>query len=362
MTSRERFLRVFHYQEVDHVPDCEFGYWEDTLLRWHNEGLPLWVNSDAKADAFFGFETREVVPVTIPFRPFKREVLAEDDRVEIVRESNGVVLKRWKSGVSTSIPSYIDFPVKDRDTWEEYRDRFDLDSIRCPDNWDQLKERWEKRDYPLGVNGGGFFGWARDMMGLKTLVRTFYSDPDLIKEMFDFRADMMIRSLRRPLRELDLDFSTWWEDMCYNSGPLISPNLFEEFMVPQYKKITSLLSERGIDINIVDCDGNITDLVGLWLEAGINCMFPLEIRAGTDPVYLREKFGRKVLLLGGVDKVALIQGADAIDREIERVSELLPSGAYVPHVDHRVPSDVSYTNYLYYVKRKRQLLMSGTKK
>jgi len=126
--------------------------------------------------------------------------------------------------------------------------------------------------------------------------------------------------------------------------------------VPQYRKITGPLAEKGVDINIVDCDGNITKLVGLWLDAGINLMFPLEIRGGTDPAQLRETYGRGVLLMGGVDKVPLARGQQAIDAEIERVKPLIETGGFVPHVDHRVPADVSYENYLYYVGKKRQML------
>jgi hypothetical protein len=359
MTQRERFLNVFHFKDVDHVPDCEFGYWGETLQKWHAEGLPLWITNDNHADLFFGFEERRIVPSHIPFLGYKTEILEEDDRVEVVRDSSGVVQKRWKSGVSNSIPSYVEFPVKDRDTWETYRNRFDLDGIRHPDNWDDLKEEWSHRYYPLGVNGGGFFGWVRGMMGVKATVRTFYSDPDLIKEMFDFRAEMMLRAITKPVKELEIDFSSWWEDMCYNSGPLISPKLFEEFMVPQYKKVTSVLWDHGVEINYLDSDGDITKLVPYWLDAGINCMFPLEIRGNTDPVQLRDTYGRRVLLMGGVDKVPLAQGPAAIDREIERVRPLLDSGGFVPHVDHRVPADVNYKNYLYYLEKKRKMIFEN---
>ena len=90
MTQRERFLKVFHFEEVDHVPDCEFGYWGETLTRWHQEGLPLWVTDDSKADRFFGFEERSIVPAHIPFLGFKPEVLEEDD---IIKELEGQKIK-----------------------------------------------------------------------------------------------------------------------------------------------------------------------------------------------------------------------------------------------------------------------------
>jgi len=158
------------------------------------------------------------------------------------------------------------------------------------------------------------------------------------------------------VREVELDFASWWEDMCFNKGPLISPRMFDEFMVPRYKKITDFLKQHGVTINIVDCDGNINELVPLWLKAGVNCMFPLEIAAGSKPEVLREKYGREVLLMGGIDKRALAAGKEAIDRELEKIPPLIEQGGYIPHVDHRVPPDVSYENYLYYIKRKREII------
>jgi len=377
MDSRERFLNVFQYREVDHVPDVEFGYWLETLVRWHREGLPKWVIDDTRANAFFGFEGRrteipvgEKVPLgfhdfhmVVPFKPFKREVLKEDERTIIVRDERGVVSIQWKFGVSASIPKFIDFPVKDRSSWEEYKARFDLDGIAYPKDWEALKERYEERTYPLGIDAGGYFGWARDFMGLENLCITFYKDPDLIRDIFKFRTEMILRAIEKAVKEIKpkIDFAHWWEDMCYNSGPLISPLLFKEFMVPEYKRVTSFLKDHGIWINIVDCDGNINFLVPLWLEAGINCMFPLERRAGTDPIKLREKFGRRVLLMGGVDKTSLIEGKKAINEELRRLEPLINEGGYIPLVDHRVPPDVSYENYLYYLREKRKIIFKAAR-
>jgi len=377
MSSRDRFLNVFQYKEVDHVPDVEFGYWTETLRRWHKEGLPGWVTDDVRANIFFGFEGRrteipigEKVPlgfhdfrVIIPFRSFKREILNEDERSYTVRDQFGVISIQWKPGVSQSIPRFIEFPVKDRESWESYKERFDIEGICYPDGWETLKERYRNRTYPLGIDAGGFFGWARNLMGLENLCLAFYKDPDLISDMLDFRTEMVLKAIEKAVREIRprIDYAHWWEDMCYNKGPLISPRLFEEFMVPRYKRITDFLREHGIWINIVDCDGYIDPLVPLWLKAGINCMFPLEIRARSDPIRLREKYGRKVLLLGGVDKIALIRGKRAIKKEMERLKPLIDEGGYIPTVDHRVPPDVSYENYLYYLSEKRKVLFNTSR-
>lgn len=377
MDSRERFLNVFQYKEVDHVPDVEFGYWSKTLVRWHSEGLPKWVRDDVRANTFFGFEGRrseipvgEKVPfgfyefrLVVPFKPFERRVLREDERTVIMRDERGVVSIQWKYGISESIPKFIEFPVKDRDSWEEYKVRFDLNGITYPKDWEAIKERYEERTYPLGIDAGGYFGWARDFMGLENLCTTFYKDPDLIRDIFRFRTEMVLRAIEKAVKEIKpkIDFAHWWEDMCYNSGPLISPRLFKEFMVPEYKRVTSFLKDHGIWINIVDCDGNINSLVPLWLESGINCMFPLEVRAGMDPIKLRETYGKKILLMGGVDKTALIKGKKAIKEELGRLEPLIDEGGYIPHIDHRVPSDVSYENYLYYLREKRKIIFKAAR-
>jgi len=377
MDSRERFLNIFRYREVDHVPDVEFGYWAETLERWHNEGLPRWITEDVKASTFFGFEGRrseipvgEKVPlgfhelrVAVPFRFFKREILKEDERSYTIRDENGVVSVQWKFGVSQSIPKFLEFPVKDRHSWEEYKARFDLDGIRYPEDWEVVKERYGERTYPLGVDGGGYFGWARNFMGLEKLSVTFYKDPDLMRDIFKYRTEMVLKAIEKAVKEVEprIDFAHWWEDMCYNKGPLISPGLFKEFVVPEYKRVTGFLKDHGIWINILDCDGNINPLVPFWIEAGINCMFPLEIRGGTDPIKLRETYGRKVLLMGGIDKTALIEGKRAIDKELKRLEPLIEEGGYIPHVDHRVPPDVSYENYLYYLREKRKIILKTSR-
>ena len=171
--------------------------------------------------------------------------------------------------------------------------------------------------------------------------------------MMDTFVNLWIKIIRRALKYVKVDFAAWWEDMCYNRGPLLSVRLFEEFMVPRYRKVTDVLKEYGVRINILDSDGDISLLVPGWLKAGINCMFPLEARH-TNIYRLREEFGNRVLLMGGVNKLALMAGGKAIDKELERLTPLLKEGGYIPMVDHRVPPEVSYQTYLSYLKKKRK--------
>lgn len=151
-----------------------------------------------------------------------------------------------------------------------------------------------------------------------------------------------------------------WEDMCYSGGPLISPKIFKQVLVPHYKRITSVLNKYGVDIVFVDCDGKIDALAPLWLEAGVNTMFPIEVgKWHADPVAFRRQYGKDMRLMGGVGKLILAESTDAIAREIDRLAPLVEEGGFIPMPDHRVPPDVPFKNYLFYLERAKQVWGKG---
>ena len=358
MTDRERWVNTMHFKSVDRVPHEEFGYWKETLERWHKEGLSVSVDDDEKADRFFGFDRREGFGPNIGLfpEPFWNCVLEENEKYKIVVDGVGAKSQIFTDG-SSSIPRYLDYTLKDRNSWEKHFKKYLNPSNigRYPENWEELKKKHENRDYPLGISVGSLYGWLRGWIGVENFSVMFYEEPMLVHDMMESLTDLTVTVIEKALKEVQYDFASFWEDMAYNKGPLISPAMFKEFMVPGYKRITSLLRKYGVDVVIVDCDGNINELVHLWLEAGVNCMFPLEVACDTDPVKLREKYGKDVLLLGGVNKVALIKGKKTIDEEIKRLEKLVKLGGFIPHVDHRVPPDVSYENYLYYLDIKKRM-------
>ena len=356
LNHRERFLRTFHFKDLDRVPDYEFGYWTETIDRWHREGLPLDKRDDRNIELYLGLEgwdCGEWLPVRTGFwPPLPGRVLKREGDREVVDDGMGGV---YICSVNTSTPPhYTRHPLESREDWEMLSPFFDPDTPgRFPLNWGEIVQSYDGRDYPLGISVGSLYGWLRNWMGVEGISVAFYRDPDWIAEMMDTLVDLWISVIRRALRSVEVDFASWWEDMCYSKGPLLSVRHFEEFMVPRYKKVTDVLKEYGVSINILDCDGDIALLVPGWLKAGINCMFPLEARF-TDAYKLRETFGHNVLLMGGVDKLALIAGEQAIDKELSRLNALLEDGGFIPLVDHRCPPGVSYSAYKYYLKKKRE--------
>ena len=144
-------------------------------------------------------------------------------------------------------------------------------------------------------------------------------------------------------------------DFSYN----ISPAMFRDFMLPRYRRITDLVRARGCDTIFVDSDGDVSQLIPLWLEAGINGVYPMEVAAGMDVGRLRQEYGRDLLMTGGIDKRALAQGPQAIDAELKRRMPVAEQGGYVPHLDHAVPHDVPYEAFCYYWDRKKEYLGIG---
>lgn len=358
MNSRERWLGCMRFQPVDHVPDEEFGYWDETFPQWHAQGLPKYVDNNWKADVFFGFETKMGgPPFGLGLRPgFEYKVIEEGERTKTIVDHDGATKLIYTDGSST-IPRFLKFPIETRADWEQHKKRLDPnDPARYPseEDWAKWKKGVEVRTKVLCISGGSLFGRIRDLMGFENVAMACMDDPAWIEEMIEYTVEFHYQLLKRAITEVQFDLASYWEDMAFNHGPIISPTMFRKWLTPRYKRFTDLLRANGCDFAVVDCDGNINCVVDAWLDGGVNVMFPLEIRGGTDPFWMREKFGQKVLLAGGVDKTQLIAGKESIDAEIERIRPLVEQGGYVPHVDHRVPPDVTYENYLYYLKLKRE--------
>jgi uroporphyrinogen decarboxylase len=192
-------------------------------------------------------------------------------------------------------------------------------------------------------------------MGTEGLSLAFYDQPKMMHEMMDFLADFFIEVTRKALREVQIDYFNFFEDMAYKTAPLVSPKTFREFMLPRYKRVVAHLKKHGVQIITLDTDGNCEPLIPLYIEAGVTGIWPCEIAANMDPVRLRREYGKDLTLAGGIDKRELARGKKEVEAEVRRrILPLLESGGFIPHVDHTVPPDVPYANFMYYLDLKRK--------
>ncbi len=359
MTHRERFRRVMHYQRVDRVTHWEFGYLAETKDRWHREGLPEHLRTDAEIEAHFGVDPSRRVPFhqeLIPGFEGEVEVIEETEETRTERLPNGTVQEVQKGDLKT-IPHYIRLPIADRDDWHRFKERLDPDSPRRFDHdYRALGEELLRSDVPVGTGIGSYFGTPRNWIGFENISLMVYDDRELVEEIVETLTRVYYRQLQEQLRYIEVDFAAGWEDICFRSGPMISPAMFRKIVGPRLKRVCDLLRLHGCDVIWTDCDGDITELVPVWLECGLNCMFPLEVHPGSDPVKLRRMFGKQLLLRGGIAKYQLAHGKQEILDELKRVEPVVEEGGYIPHGDHRIPQDVSLESYKYYIRNKLALL------
>jgi Uroporphyrinogen decarboxylase (URO-D) len=357
MNTRERFNNVLHWQKPDRIPIMDFGYWGETILEWHKQGLPHDIQTGKQLEQHLGLEGTEniaYVPVRNGLFPsFEREVLEEQGNKLLIRDDEGNTCRVLKDREGMS--QYVSYGLETREDWEVYK-RERLDCTLPQRIGDVQKAVAEAHDagMPVLFNAGSLYGYLRNWMGLENFSIALMTEIEWVEEMMEHLTQMTLYLIEKALPGADIDVAWWWEDMCFNKGPLLSPKLFEELMVPRYQRITDALKKQGIDVNVLDCDGNIHELVPGWLRGGINCMFPLE-SLHTDVLELRKQYGHDLLLFGGVNKIPLAKGREAIDKELQRLRPLVEEGGYIPTVDHRVPPDVSYENYLYYIEKKREM-------
>ena len=194
-------------------------------------------------------------------------------------------------------------------------------------------------------------------MGTKNLSIAFYEQPDLIHDMLDFIVDFHLRIVDRVSDNLDADLYDFGEDIAYKNGPLLSPRMFGEFFAPRYKRITSHLRKKGVDIFMLESDGNLELLLPQLIECGITANIPVEVAAGMDVVRLRKEYGKDMAWLGGIDKRCIAAGKEEIKRELEtKLPYLVESGGCIPMIDGDLGTDISLENFQYYLELKSDYL------
>lgn len=371
MTGQECFHAVMAGRPTAWVPNYELGCWGQTVERWFAEGMPRDKSRVGGMDMFegepfFGLDRRAFARLDTGMIPaFEYQVLEETERYILARHRSGIVTKALKEGTvrgtRMSMDAYVAFPVTDRASWQELRRRYDpRAAVRYPFWWDEQARLWAGRDYPLCLLGNcafGLYSQLRSWVGTEGISYLFYDDPGLVEEMIEFNTEFLLTLIEPALTQVRFDYFNFFEDCAGKGGPLLGPEIFRRFFMKPYQRITARLRQAGVRSIWLDSDGDPEVLIPLWMEAGINCLWPLEQASGMDPVRLRKKFGKDLILCGGLDKRELAKGPKAIEKELyAKIPPLMESGGYIPHVDHTVQPDVSLRDFLYYMELKTRLI------
>ncbi len=355
LSDRERFIRQMHYQPIDRSFNMEFGYWDENFKLW-SIFTDNQITSNEEADRYFNFDRLETVAGTTWMSPiFENRVVEVRDNHKILINEDGLYAEVPLDGHDT-IPHYIKSSIKTPDDWKKVKaERFRRDDPTRKIDIAALKKVHDGRDYPLGVWVGSMIGKVRDMLTFEGLAYATFDYPAMVEDMVETSCQIVEDELDQLLPHFDFDFASGWEDIAYKGGPIVSVKFFKNIVMPRYKRIHAKLKSAGIDIWWIDCDGDVRPILPYMMEGGVNCLFPYEVNSCTHPAELLAEYGKDLLMMGGVDKIALGNGRDAIKAYLDSIAPLVERGGYIPFVDHRCPPNVTPEDYIFYLDLKEQM-------
>lgn len=355
------------YTMKPHAPiyQCEFGFY--SLDRWIREG---YITSASDLPRLFGYDEpgshslNQLGWCEAAFSPeFKEEVIEDRGDHEVARDFAGRHVLFFKGRRSGFMPEYLEHPVKDRKTWEE-NCKWRLNPNQA-ERFADLDVRMEhatacaNKGMMIVQNLVGGYMYLRSLIGPVDLLYKFYDEPELIHDCMKTWYELADAVIEKHQQFVSLDEVFLAEDICYNHGPLIAPDMMREFLFPYYQQLISNVKRRQKDksrpLHIqIDTDGNAIPVIDVYKEIGMDYMSPFEVASGCDVVEVGKKYP-DLRMRGGIDKRILALGNEAIDREVDRIMPVMKErGGYIPTCDHGVPEEVSFENYMHYRKRMQE--------
>lgn len=365
MTARERMLMALRHEEPDRVPIHD-SPWVSTVERWHDEGLPVEVNPAE----YFNYEMVAFGADTSPRLPVK---VVEEDEEYIVRTTPFGGLRRDHKDYS-STPEIIDWPCKSRDDWERIKERFTPSRDRV--DWDgqwlagtaedergnestletgRTERRmglpgWRKaRDQDRFIVYAAPFGYDRmqSYVASEELLTAIVTDPEWVVDMYETDATLSIQ-----MYEIMTDGGFSFDgafilcDLGYRNGLLFSPQHYDEQLRPTFRRLVDYFHDEGLPVILHSC-GCVTELIPRFIEDGLDCLQPLEQKAGMDLVELAGAFGDDLAFMGGIDVRTMADPDPTVTEEEIRskIPAAMQGGGYIYHSDHSVPNDVSFNRY-----------------
>ena len=344
MNSRERILTALDHREPDRLPMCETTFWPETLERWRAEGLL----SDIDLDEHFGLDPLACVnDLFDPSFGLAERTLEATDEYRVYVDRYGKTVREWLRG--SNPPSVREPAVRSRADWERLKLLLTPDAAKFNNAAADAK-------YAAARQAGHFIAItpAEPMwfviyltMGFEQGLRALAREPDLAADMLATYTDYLIAMLDlTQARGYRFDAVWFWSDLCYRNGLLFSPQMARRLVLPHWRRLGQYVHARGMRF-MFHCDGNVSQLIPLLLEAGLDAIHPLEARAGNDVRDYKQRFGDRLCLIGNINAdVVASNDPVLIEREVAaKVPMAAAGGGYIYNIDHSVPPTVSLDAY-----------------
>jgi uroporphyrinogen decarboxylase len=365
LTAHERYVRTLTFGGPDRAFFFPGVPRESTLAAWRTQGLPggadyrdvLCDETGIPREALAGYVDPGVNVVMLP--EFEERILEHSGGHYVVQDWKGNVVeisdefdaRHLRAAIDFVTRRWIKLPVESREDFEEMKRRYDPeDPARFPRDFDQRCRQLRENDCVVRICVRGPFDQLREWVGFERLCVLFIEDPDFVREMVSFWTDFLSRVMRRLLDSGVLDVIYVNEDMAYKEKAMISPAMTRAFLKPAYDRWVPEFRAAGVPVLVMDSDGKLDELIPIWLESGFNVCYPVEVAAGCDINEYRRRYGDRLGFIGGIDKRAIARGGRVIEDELERVRPVIEGGGCVPGCDHGVPPDISWPDFVRYVR------------
>jgi len=179
-------------------------------------------------------------------------------------------------------------------------------------------------------------------------------DPDWVKSMATTFADLTIGMWEMLFAEEGLpDGIFFYEDMGFKERPFMSPDMYRELIMPAHKRTIQWAHQRGLKVIMHSC-GMVEPLLPGMIEAGIDMLQAMEVKAGMDMVRLNKIYGSKIGFFGNIDiREVISNDRSRIEAELtKKIRPLMESKTpYILSSDHSTPPEVDYETFLYFRDR-----------
>jgi len=353
MTGKERMIKILNHEKVDRIGLFEH-FWGDTHKEWADKGH---VKIDESLDDHFGFDMSECWAFDLMAdKSFERKTVAEDTDTITYLDGNGAILRRHKFHDTT--PEHVDFTVQDREGWEKIK------PLLKPTR-DRINFEGYRRAKKAAADANRFFVWSgvnvfecmHPVCGHEHMLVGMALDPDWVIDMATTYAELLVELQKMLFAEEGLPDGIWYyEDMGYKLSPFMSPDMYREIIKPAHIYTINYAKSLGLKVIMHSC-GFIEPLLADMIDAGIDCLQVIEIKAGMDLLKLHSEYGDKIAFMGGIDVRALYSNDRAIiDAELESKVPFVKEGfGFVLHSDHSIPKTVDYETYQYFIKKGLEL-------
>lgn len=377
MKDSERLLKTLDFEKMEEggaVVETFFP-WNLTVERWTKEGLSpkfvpeyLYPAAKDRSRRYFcdlmtepvyeyeqtlGLDGVKRMAFRIPFQCFDTEVLEDTEEYTIQLDEDGWKRKYYKT---RDLVEEIQPVLVEEEDWPAYKEKI-LSELKqyCTDEkiqeiYGKYAEGHEKGEFSIRFRASGFFWTSRTLLGVEEQLIAFYEMPELLHEINDFVLEKYMEYFDKIFNVIQPEVILFEEDLSGANGPMISPEMFEEFVGAYYKKLIPFLKEKGVKNVFVDTDGDFRILIPNFLNAGVDGFLPMDVNAGMDIVEVRKEFPH-VKFIGAFNKLAIACGKEAIDKEFERIMPVIRQGGYIPGADHQVAPSTAFEDYLYYLEK-----------